>query len=119
MPTVSPSVSEALITLCDVQRGILIQDESGATQYEFANPTIISSQVPFSIQSAKPEDIDMFEQRGVKISHKAYSSTNPQALIGDRIVDNRFTPPHYLIVQSVEDMGGMGMMWGVFCWMQQ
>lgn len=109
------AVEKILNVRCDIQRGRLVQGRIGGTKYTFDNPQIVASQVPFSIQSMKPSEVQMWSARNVTVSHKAYTTTNTNAALGDRIADTRYTPTRYYVVQFVEDMAGRGLMWGIFC----
>lgn len=102
---------------CNIERGRLSQGRIGGTKYDFSNPTIVVSQVLFSIQSAKPADIETWGKRGASVSHKGYTvdSLAAASAQGDRIADTRFNPPRYYIVEAPpEDMAGQGLMWGFF-----
>lgn len=102
---------------CDIQRPRESQGRIGGTKYDYSNPTIVASQVLFSIQSMKPHEVEMWGKRGTIVSHKGYTVDSLAAASnqGDRIVDTRFTPPRYYIVEAPpEDMAGRGLMWGFF-----
>lgn len=111
------SISDIANATLNIERGVRRQSAIGGTKYDFSSPTLVAEDVLFSIQSASPTTIQQWAQRGVSVSHKAYTETNLVGVAqqGDRIPDTRFTPTRYYDVAFVEDMGGQARAFAVFC----
>lgn len=104
----------------DIQRPTISQAVMGGAKYSFSNPQIIARGVMFAVQSVGPREMELWAQRGIIVSHKAYSTTYTAGVQGDRLVDDRFTPPrYYQIAGPAEDMGGANLIWGYFCKLEQ
>jgi|ERR1035437_5531217 hypothetical protein len=75
-----------------------------------------------AIQSVSPREMEIWQRRGVSIDHKLYTTEDISQLIkqGMRCIDNTFSPPRMYIIESpVENMGGKGDIFGVFCRLTQ
>ncbi len=91
--------------ICTFKRAIKTQGAIGGTNYNWTNPTIIASNVPCNIQNVKPNEIQSFARRGIKVSNKIFVPTGVATELGDR-VENPSQAGQYFVVTFISDMGG-------------
>ncbi len=101
---------------CDIERPVVSQTATKATKYDWTTPTVVKSGLVCAIQNAGPADIEYWERRGVQISTVVYFvAPFPDAKLGDRVKDARYSPIKYYQIHSISDMGGTGVWGKLYC----
>jgi hypothetical protein len=100
---------------CDIEQPKTPINEFGAEDDEGA--TVIYSGMVCSIQTAPPEESELWKVRGVDVAIKVFTE-DPFVLKvaqGMVVVDKRFTPFRKYIVIEVTDMGARGEVYSIAC----
>jgi hypothetical protein len=108
--------AETLID-CEIDRATRKQTKIGGTDYTFDKK--IFDSILMAVQTASFEEIEWWAQRGVKVGYRAYTNVPISNIVfqGDRIKDGRYSDPdvYYIVAAPPEDMGGVGVLWKVYC----
>jgi len=103
-----------------LEKSVFTVNSMGARIYD---NTPIGSPITCWFQSSIDNDRERFGQRGIKISHKCYFSSDPGAKEGDVGVAGGTVPSvlkgRKLVVRGFDDQGGLGQLIVLFLEIQK